>query len=54
MLSACWAGWPRVEGEGKQASQADDWVLAHSLGMKRKSFLFFKSFYNFQTNLNAI
>jgi hypothetical protein len=43
-----------VEGEGKQAIRADGWVSAHSAGIKRKSFLFFKSFYNLQTNLNAI
>jgi hypothetical protein len=54
MLPACWAAWPRVEGEGKQASWADDWVLAHSVGIKRKSFFFSKLFYNLQTNLNAI
>jgi hypothetical protein len=45
---------PRVEGEGKQASRADGWVPAHSTGIKRKSFLFSKLFYNLQTNLNAI
>jgi hypothetical protein len=41
-------------GEGKRASRADGWVSAHSAGIKRKSFLFSKSFYNLQTNLNAI
>jgi hypothetical protein len=54
MLPACWATWPRVEGEGKQASWADGWVSAHSAGIKRKSFFFSKLFYNLQTNLNAI
>jgi hypothetical protein len=46
---------PRTEGGGEeQASRADGWVSAHSAGIKRKSFLFSKSFYNLQTNLNAI
>jgi hypothetical protein len=44
----------RAVGEGKQASQADGWVLAHSAGANRKLFLFSKSFYNLQTNLNSI
>jgi hypothetical protein len=39
---------PRAEGEGKQASRADSWVSAHSAGIKRKLFLFFKLFYNLQ------
>jgi hypothetical protein len=38
----------------RQASQADSLVSAHSAGIKRKSFLFSKSFYNLQTNLNSI
>jgi hypothetical protein len=53
----CWLAGPpgpRAEGRGKQASRADGWVSAHSAGFKRKSFLFSKSFYNLQTNLNAI
>jgi hypothetical protein len=33
-------------GRGKQASRADSWVSAHSAGIKRKLFLFFKLFYN--------
>jgi hypothetical protein len=41
-------------GMGEQASRADNLVSAHSAGIKRKSFLFFKSFYNLQTNLNSI
>jgi hypothetical protein len=41
-------------GTGEQASRADSLVSAHSVGIKRKSFLFSKSFYNLQTNLNAI
>jgi hypothetical protein len=45
---------PSAEGEGKQASRVDGWVSAHSAGIKRKSFLFSKSFYNLQTNLNSI
>jgi hypothetical protein len=44
----------RGGGGGEQASRADDWVSAHSAGIKRKSFLFSKSFYNLQTNLNSI
>jgi hypothetical protein len=39
---------------GEQASRADGWVSAHSVGIKRKSFLFSKSFYHLQTNLNLI
>jgi hypothetical protein len=39
---------------GEQASRADSLVSAHSAGIKRKSFLFSKLFYNLQTNLNAI
>jgi hypothetical protein len=54
VLPAYWATWLRAEGEGKQASRADGWVSAHMVGIKRKSFLFSKSFYNLQTNLNAI
>jgi hypothetical protein len=45
---------PHAEGEGEQASRADSQVSAHSAGVKRKLFLFFKSFYNLQTNLNSI
>jgi hypothetical protein len=41
-------------GRGEQASRADSLVSAHSAGIKRKSFLFFKLFYNLQTNLNSI
>jgi hypothetical protein len=41
-------------GGGEQASRADGWVSAHSVGIKRKSFLFSKSFYHLQTNLNLI
>jgi hypothetical protein len=41
-------------GRGEQASRADSQVSAHSAGVKRKLFLFFKSFYNLQTNLNSI
>jgi hypothetical protein len=41
-------------GRGEQASQTDGLVSAHSAGIKRKSFLFSKSFYNLQTNLNSI
>jgi hypothetical protein len=41
-------------GGGKKASRADGWVLAHSAEIKRKSFVFSKSFYNLQTNLNSI
>jgi hypothetical protein len=43
--------WSR--GGEEQASRADGWVSAHSAGIKRKSFLFSKSFYNLQTNLNS-
>jgi hypothetical protein len=43
----------RVRRE-RQASQADGLDSAHSAGIKRKSFLFSKSFYNLQTNLNSI
>jgi hypothetical protein len=39
---------------GEQASRADSQVSAHLAGVKRKLFLFFKSFYNLQTNLNSI
>jgi hypothetical protein len=39
-------------GRGEQASRAGSLVSAHSVGIKRKSFLFSKSFYNLQTNLN--
>jgi hypothetical protein len=39
---------------GEQASRADSLVSAHTTGIKRKSFLFSKPFYNLQTNLNAI
>jgi hypothetical protein len=39
---------------GEQASRADSQVSAHSARVKRKLFLFFKSFYNLQTNLNSI
>jgi hypothetical protein len=39
-------------GRGEQASRADSQVSAHSAGVKRK--LFFKSFYDLQTNLNSI
>jgi hypothetical protein len=45
---------PHAEGEGEQASWADSQVLAHSARVKRKLFLFFKSFYNLQTTLNSI
>jgi hypothetical protein len=41
-------------GRGEQASRVDSLVSAHSAGIKRKSFLFSKSFYNLQTNLNSI
>jgi hypothetical protein len=41
-------------GGGEQACRADGWVSAHSVGIKRKSFLFSKSFYHLQTNLNLI
>jgi hypothetical protein len=41
-------------GRGEQASRVDSQVWAHSAGVKRKLFLFFKSFYNLQTNLNSI
>jgi hypothetical protein len=41
-------------GRGEQASRANSLVSAHSVGIKRKSFLFSKSFYNLQTNLNVI
>jgi hypothetical protein len=43
----------RVRRE-RQASQADSLVSTHLAGIKRKSFLFSKSFYNLQTNLNSI
>jgi hypothetical protein len=51
-----WLGRPgRVRrGMGEQASRADSQVSAHLAGVKRKLFLFFKSFYNLQTNLNSI
>jgi hypothetical protein len=35
-------------GRGEQASRADNLVSAHSAGIKRKLFLFFKTFYNLQ------
>jgi hypothetical protein len=55
LLPACWAAWAvRGGGGGEQASRADCLVSAHSAGIKRKSFLFSKSFYNLQTNLNSI
>jgi hypothetical protein len=41
-------------GSGDHASRADSQVSANSAGVKRKLFLFFKSFYNLQTNLNSI
>jgi hypothetical protein len=47
-LSRAW------RGRGEQASRADSLVSAHSAGIKRKSFLFSKSFYNLQNNLNSI
>jgi hypothetical protein len=41
-------------GRGEEhASWADGWVSAHSAEIKRESFLFSKSFYNWQTNLNS-
>jgi hypothetical protein len=53
-LLACWAAWATRGGGGKQASRTDGCVSAHSAEIKRKFFLFSKSFYNLQTNLNAI
>jgi hypothetical protein len=41
-------------GREEQDSRADSLVSTHSAGIKRKSFLFSKSFYNLQTNLNSI
>jgi hypothetical protein len=41
-------------GRGEQASRADSQVLTQLARVKRKLFLFFKSFYNLQTNLNSI
>jgi hypothetical protein len=48
-LGRAWRG-----GGGEQASGADSLVSSDSVGIKRKSFLFSKSFYNLQTNLNSI
>jgi hypothetical protein len=42
------AGPSGPHAEGEQASRADNLVLAYSAGIKRKLFLFFKSFYNLQ------
>jgi hypothetical protein len=41
-------------GRGEQASRADSQVSTQLARVKRKLFLFFKSFYNLQTNLNSI